>query len=252
VGKKPTRPSAPPRQKPAAARRQQEQLEQERLARQKQQQQRRLIIAAGGGVIAVAIIVAFFLLRSSDASVKSGTAIDSAIPFNGSTIGDANAPVTIVEYADFQCTSCAEMYRDALPQLLRDYIASGQVALTFVPNAILGDESLASAEAAYCAGDQGKFWQMHNTLFANQDGENKGAFSSKQLEAMAKKIGLDEAQFSSCMDAKTHAGTVQNDHAAAVQDGISSVPTFVINNGEPLGWDSWDSLKAEIDAALGN
>lgn len=250
MGKKPTKPSTPPRQKPAATRRQQEQFALD-LAKRKREQQR-IIFAAIGGVVAVAIIVAFFLLRGDDKpGVKAGATIDSAIPNSGLTIGDPNAPVTLVEYADFQCTACAQMNADGMPSLLQEYIATGKVALTFVPNSILGDESNAAIEAALCANDQGQFWPMHSALFANQNGENTGAFSSDRLRAMAKNIGLDLDQFSGCMDANTHAGEIQNYHATAQQEGISSAPTFVLNNGEPFGWDSWESLKAEIDSALG-
>lgn len=250
MGKKPTRPSAPPRQKPAATRRQQELVEQALAVRRRQQRQ--IMLVAIGGIIAVSIIAAFLLLRDDGKpGVKTGTVIDSAIPSNGLTIGDPNAPVTLVEYADFQCTACAQMYRDGMPQLLQEYIATGKVALTFVPNAILGDESNAAIEAALCANDQGQFWAMHNALFANQHGENDGAFSSDRLEKMAKNIGLDLDQYSSCMEANTHSGDVQNYRATAQQEGISSAPTFVLNNAEPFGWDSWDSLKAEIDSALG-
>lgn len=250
MGKKPARPTAPPRQKPAATRRQQEAIEQAEAARKRQQRQ--IILAGIGGILAVAVIVAFFLLRDDGMpGVKAGAAIDSSIPQSGLTIGDPNAPVALVEYADFQCTACAQMNADAFPQLLQEYVAQGKVAFTFVPNAILGDESTAATEAALCANDQGQFWAMHNALFASQHGQNDGGFSADRLRAIAKKVGLDLDQYDSCMEANTHSGEVQNYHATAQQEGISSTPTFVINNAEPFGWDSWESLKAEIDSALG-
>lgn len=250
MGKKPARPTAPPRQKPAAARRQQAVIAQAETARRRQQ--RTIILAGIGGVLAVVAVVAFLFLRDDGTpAVKAGAAIDSSIPHSGLTIGDPNAPVTLVEYADFQCTACAEMNADAFPQLLQEYIAKGTVALTFVPNAILGDESISATEAALCANDQGQFWPMHNALFASQHGRNEGGFSGGRLRSIAKKVGLDLDQYDSCMEAGTHAGEVQNYHATAQQEGISSTPTFVINNAEPFGWDSWDSLKAEIDSALG-
>lgn len=250
MGKKPARPSAPPKQKPAATRRQQALIEQAEAARKRQQRQ--ITLAGIGAVVAIAIIAAFFLLKDDGSpAVKAGASIDSSIPTSGLTIGDPNAPVMLVEYADFQCTACADMNGNAFPQLLQEYIAQGKVAFTFVPNAILGDESISAAEAALCANDQGQFWAMHNALFANQDGENSGGFSTDRLRAIAKKVGLDLDQYDNCMSADTHAGEVQNYHAVAQQEGISSTPTFVLNNAEPFGWDSWDSLKAEIDSALG-
>lgn len=250
MGKKPTKPNAPPRQKPAATRRQEEQFALDLAKREREK--RRVILAALGGVIAIAVIIVFLVLRDDGKpGVKAGAVIDSAVPSNGLTIGDPNAPVTLVEYADFQCAACGQMNADGMPSLLTEYIATGQLALTFVPNSILGDESNAAIESALCANDQGQFWPMHNALFANQDGENDGAFSADRLQKMARNIGLDLGQFSNCMDANTHAGEIQNYRATAQQEGISSAPTFVLNNGEPFGWDSWESLKAEIDSALG-
>jgi protein-disulfide isomerase len=250
VGKKSARPANPPRQKPAAIRREQAAMAQAEAARKRQQRQ--IIVAGIGGVIAIAVIAAFLLLRDEGRpGVKTGAAIDGSIPRSGLTIGDPNAPVTLVEYSDFQCATCAQMNSDAFPQLLQDYIAQGKVVFTFVPNAILGDESVAAAEAALCANDQGQFWAMHNALFASQNGQNDGGFSTGRLRDIAKKAGLDLDQYDSCMEADTHAGEIQNYHATAQQEGISSTPTFVINNGEPFGWDSWETLKAEIDSSLG-
>jgi len=207
-------------------------------------------------VAIVAVLVLIIVNNRGDSpdlpDVQAATAPDASIPVNGMSIGDPNAPVKIVEYGDYQCPFCAEFNKDAMPPLLADYIATGKVQLTFVPFSFLGDESLAAAEAAFCANDQGKFWAMHETIYANHNGENIGNLSASRLREMAEKSGLDMDQYDVCIDAGTHKGDVQNSSATARTAGIASTPSFVINNGDPIGYASWDDFKAEIDDALGN
>jgi protein-disulfide isomerase len=237
----------------AASKRQQRKLEQQRAERRK-----RLLMIVGGvvAVAIVAVLVLIFVNNRGDSSnlpdVQAAAAPDAAIPVNGMTIGDPNAPVKVVEYGDYQCPFCAEFNKDGMPPLLSDYIATGKVQLTFVPFSFLGDESIAAAEAAFCANDQGKFWAMHETIYANHNGENIGSLSTSRLQEMAQKSGLDMDQYKACVDAGTHQGDVQNSSATARQAGIASTPSFVINNGDPIGYASWVDFKAEIDAALGN
>jgi protein-disulfide isomerase len=135
--------------------------------------------------------------------------------------------------------------------MLDEYVNTGQVFFTYVPMSFLGDESKDAAEAALCANDQGKFWEMHETIYANHSGENQGAYSRDRLNTMAQNIGLNMDQFNSCMDSGQHEGDVANYANVATQAGVTSTPTFVINNGEPFGWSSWEGLKSQIDAALG-
>lgn len=213
-----------------------------------------------GGVAAVAIIAVAVLIivnnRGSDSTsnlpaVQAVAPPDASIPTSGLTIGDPNAPVKLTEYGDYQCPFCAQFNQQTMPQLLDQYIATGKVQLTFVPFSFLGDESTAAAEAALCADDQGKFWAMHETIYGNHNGENIGNLSKDRLKQMAEKSGLDMDQYNSCVDARTHKGDVQNYNATARQAGIASTPSFVINNGQPFGFSTWDDFKAEIDAALG-
>lgn len=97
----------------------------------------------------------------------------------------------------------------------------------------LGDESYAAAEASECANDQGKFWEYHDYLFANHNGENQGAFSNTNLKAFAKALNLDTAAFDACLDSGQHREQVQQDASFAQQLGVRSTPTFLVN-GEPL------------------
>jgi protein-disulfide isomerase len=237
----------------AVSKRQQRKIEQQRAERRK-----RLLMIVGGvaAVAIVAVLVLIVVNNRSDSSnlpdVQAGTPPDPSIPTSGMTIGDPNAPVKVVEYGDYQCPFCAEFNKDGMPPLLADYISTGKVQLTFVPFSFLGDESIAAAEAAFCANDQGKFWAMHETIYANHNGENIGNLSASRLREMAQKSGLDLNQYDACINAGTHQGDVQNSSATARTAGIASTPSFVINNGDPIGYASWSDFKAEIDAALGN
>lgn len=142
---------------------------------------------------------------------------------------------------------------------MKSYVADGTVY--FVYNSFgdfIGPKSAAAAEAAYCAGDQEKFWEMHDIIFANQTGENVGNYTDRRLSAFAEKIGLDMDQFNSCYNGGDHRDRVNQDAKNATIAGIKATPSFVLTytvNGEPKtrlieGAQGYDAFKLEIDAAL--
>lgn len=216
------------------------------------------IIGAIAGVALVAVIALILLTQndSDDASSSAAPPIAAApapltVPSAGLTLGNPDAPVKLVEYGDYQCPACGSFAEDGFPNLVNEQIAGGQVSFTYIPMSFLGDESVRAAEAALCANEQGQFWAMHESIFNNQFGENKGAFARGRLDQMAEAIGLDMNAFKSCMDNGQQRGAVDNYANTATQDGVSSTPTFIINNGEPFGWNNWQSFSDTINAALG-
>jgi protein-disulfide isomerase len=197
----------------------------------------------------------------SDASgtPEGDTASDvtAASPESGSSdtgffIGAADAPVTIIEWADYQCPFCGDFAREIKPQLIQDYVNTGLVRFEFRDFQFLGDESTDAAEAARCASDQGKFWEYHDTLFANQDGENEGAFSTERLTEMAEGLGLDTTVFDNCLARNTHEAAVQSSTDQAADEGVNQTPTLSINGEKLVGLGSYDELRDRIEAALGN
>ena len=111
---------------------------------------------------------------------------EPGVEVKGNTLGDPNATVTIIVYSDFQCPYCERYWRETEPQIIENYVNTGKVYYIYRSmGAFIGPESQASAEAAYCAGDQGQFWKYHDLLFENQTGENQGAFSKKKLLGFA-------------------------------------------------------------------
>jgi len=148
---------------------------------------------------------------------------------SGNSAGKPDAPVKVEEFADFQCPACGQFAFSTEPLLINTYIATGKVFYTFYPFSFIGKESFAAAEAAYCALDQNKFWEFHDTLFFNQTGENVGDFSDSRLQAFAENIGLDLKQFNSCTKNGTYKTKVQDDVRYGKQFGVNATPSFVVN-----------------------
>ena len=106
------------------------------------------------------------------------------------TEGNALAPVTVIVYVDFQCPFCGKFFRDTQQPVLDKYVQEGKVKVVSRDFAFLGDESMKAAQAARCAGDQGKFWEYHDYLFTHQKGENQGNFSTLNLKTYAQTLKL--------------------------------------------------------------
>lgn len=144
-------------------------------------------------------------------------------------MGDPNAPVKVVEFADFQCPYCKMYWEQVEPGIVKDYVATGKVYYTYAPMAFLGQESIDSAEAAYCANDQGKFWDYRDMLFANHTGENVGDFTTAKLQAFASKLGMDTATFNQCLSSGKYKTAVDDANTFASNQGVNSTPTIMVN-----------------------
>ena len=212
-----------------------------------------------GAPVGIALVVVGILIAvnsgggdSTDAhpAVVAVATIDPAIPTDGLTIGSPDAPVKITEYGDYQCPFCTRFAEDAFPPLLAEYIATGKVQFTYIPMSFLGDESVSAVEAALIANDQGKFWTMHETIYANHDGENEGAYSDARLRTMAELSGLDMDAYNTSMSDATYKDDVTKYAAQAQADGVSSTPSLVLNGSDPMSYTSWPALKEQIDALL--
>ena len=166
-------------------------------------------------------------------------------------MGDPAAPVHIVEYGDFQCPYCLKFWTETEPQLIEEYVNTGKIFFEYRSmGAFLGPESGWAAEGAYCAGDQGKFWEYHDTLFTNWTGENVGDFTKDKLIKYAKALDLNMAEFESCISEEKHKGTVEQDKAQADADGVHATPTLFINGYRVEGAQPFDILKDLIEQAL--
>lgn len=172
------------------------------------------------------------------------------IAHDGQTLGDPNAPVKVVEWANYQCPFCNQFWQTSESTLVNDYIATGKVHFEYNDLTFQWQESVDASEAATCAMDQGKFWQYHDTLFKNQKAENSGGFSESRLKKMAEGIGLDMDKFNKCVDDRTAGDTVKASDQKAQQLNINATPTFFVNGVQVQNYTGWGSVKAAIDAAL--
>lgn len=199
-----------------------------REKRSRQQKKKRLIligIIAGIAVIAAGIMIA---LTAGLGNKPAFTPIARPQAANNA-MGDPNAPVKIQEYADFQCPACRRFFQNIEPEIIDNYISTGKVYYEFIPLGFLGQESLDAAQAAYCALDQGKFWEYHDILFTNQTGENIGDFSIKKLKSFADKLDLNIANFNSCLESGTYKDKVVNNFDTGKSLGIEATPSFIVN-----------------------
>lgn len=201
-----------------------------RVKRAQRQKNQRILIITGISLAAV-VIVAVFILTGFKAPVGDFVKI-KAQPrplAQGFSMGDPNAPVKVEEYGDFQCPACRIFQESQETQLIDKYIKTGTVYFTFIPFSFIGDESVKAAEAAYCAADQGKFWDYHDILYANQTAENKGDFTDSRLVAFADYLNFDMAKFNNCFDARTYKKQVTDDYAKAQHNQVDRTPSFIVN-----------------------
>jgi protein-disulfide isomerase len=144
-------------------------------------------------------------------------------------LGDAGAPVVMIEYADFQCPFCGKFAREVEPKLVEKYVESGMLRMEWRDFPYLGQESAGAALAARAAQEQGKFWEYHDLLYENKS----GGFSYEKLVELAREAGLDVEQFESDLTSGRYEGAVARDFQEGQRMGITGTPTFVIN-GEVL------------------
>jgi protein-disulfide isomerase len=179
------------------------------------------------------------------------------VEFNA--MGDPNAPIKIEEYSDFQCPYCRIFFENTESALVENFVADGTVYFVYHSfGAFIGAESGQAAEAAYCAGDQGKFWEMHDIIFANQTGENVGAYTDRRLIAFAEKLDLNMNDFNDCFNTSKYADLIDEDMKNGITADIQATPSFIMTytvNGEEKsvlieGAQTIDVFQQNIEAAL--
>ena len=210
--------------------------------RKQQDRKRNLIIMGVIALIAIVIVGTAIIagnLTSSTSSTLPVVSSTKPIPVNPDPSfpawGPADAPIKIQEFIDYQCPACGNYNKNFEAGVIEAFAKTNKVRyeIKFFPfletNQAGGRESRDPAQAAMCALEQGKFWQMHNSLFENQAGENRGGFSKARLKDIAAKVGLDKTQFDTCLDSNRHEATVLAGLNGARDAKVQSTPSFVIN-----------------------
>jgi protein-disulfide isomerase len=197
-----------------------------------------------GIVVAVVLVGALILINLNANRTSTG----APSPVNaGRVLGNADAPVTIDLYADFQCPVCRqqeEIFRQIAPQ----YIDSGKAKIVFHNFPFIGAESTLAAQAAECADDQGKFWDYASYLYDHQTGENVGAFSASNLTQFAHDLKLNTDTFSACLNSGEHAAVIAKELKEGEARGVTATPTVVINGQTFVGLVQQAQLTSLIDS----
>ncbi len=220
----------------------------------KQKQRRNWTIGLIVASVVIVVGLMFWTRQITTAIAVSGIVTPEAagepVAADGRAWGPTDAVVLIEEYSDFQCPYCGQFAAGAGEQIRAAYGETGQVRFEYNHFAFLGPESFRAAEAAECANEQGAFWQYHDTLFLNQNGENQGTFNDRTLKTFAVNLGLDTATFNSCLDSGKYSDLVQADLEAAKARNVNSTPTFFVNGEEVRGALPFEQFQTIIDAAL--
>jgi len=192
--------------------------------------------------------VVIFALFPVKASSQNPSVEETLVALGkGHALGSANAPVTIVEFSDFQCSFCKKFWADTLPKLKDTYIKKGQARFIYRHFAILGKHSLEAAKGAECAAEQDKFWEYHDRLFSNQGGL---AFTHSKLKQYAQELRLKAGPFSQCLASDKHLKKIEGETAVAVFLGARGTPTFFVNGRLLVGAQPFGAFRGVIEEEL--
>ncbi len=208
-----------------------------------------LVIGLLGG-----ILIGIYLPSLLSAQQPSGNQSQQRqnIPIdNAPSLGAANAPVTIVEFSDFQCPFCESFFNQTLPQIQKEYIDTGKARIVYknLPITNIHPYAEKAAEAAECAEEQGKFWEYHDLLFQNQKAWVSGN-ATTLFKEYASTLKLNTTGFNSCLDANKYSSEISKDLQDGRNAGVSGTPTFFINGIRVVGAQPYTVFKDTIDSEL--
>lgn len=245
----------------AARLREQRRVQAQRQGRASGPSSLRLPIVVGAALLLASALIALSVVstRGDGAAAPARAAapvaaVDGAatarlfagIPQDGVALGRADAPVRLVEFADFQCPYCAAFARDALPELVQAYVRAGKVRIELRALAFIGPDSIEARELALGAAEQDRLWQVAHLLFEQQGAENSGWLTPERLAGIARAVpGLDEGRSLAARHGTTLHEQIAAAEAEAARYGISSTPSFLAGRtGGPLERLELDSLEA--------
>lgn len=193
-----------------------------------------------------------------------GTGLDAApaqTPTDGKLyIGDRNAKVTIVEYADYKCPSCSEFHQKAGKEIRAKYVETGKAKIEFRPFPVFGEDAGLALYGSYCANEQGLFTNYHDAAFnymwekyykfGNYDAEKDQSLNATVLSGIATSAGLEKEPFDTCLAGKTHKTAYDQAVRLSASDSVSGTPTFIIGNEKVVGPQPFNIFKVLIDLEL--
>ena len=199
-------------------------------------------LAIGAAIASIAIIIAFVgfdgISSQTELVIEPAPTVQQVGPAkitmntfveNGSPIlGDPSAPVTLIEFGDYQCHFCNVFFHSTEGNILKNYVETGKVKIIFKDYNIIGPDSVNASHGAHCAKDQESFWEYHDILYTNWTGENNGWASSVNLKKFANEIGLDMDVWTQCMLDRIHSQTILASNEDAKNLGITGTPAFFV------------------------
>ena len=201
---------------------------------------KRIIVGTAFACIIIIVIITFSSYQANllemhdrDRYLESITASQQSSLVNlenGSPpLGSESAPITIVEFGDYQCEACYHWFHNTRSTLIDNYIETGKAKLIFVDLPFLGRDSPIAAQASYCAEDQGKYWEYHTILYTFQDGPPDSGWADRdRLNSFAFSLDMNIDEFNECMDSSKYKKRVKANYDEAVKNGANSTPTFII------------------------
>ncbi len=185
---------------------------------------------------------------SAPASASDSTTLERGrTPEGYHYLGKADAPVTILEFSDFLCTACAFHVEETEPAIIEAYVATGKARIVYRHLLQLGEESLRAAEAAECAGDQGKFWEMRDAIYRNQVSLYTTGDVGAALAYLAQTIDLDLTEYNVCVQSRKHRARIEADFRAAQDAGVRSRPVFDIAGERLVGARPFEDFQAILE-----
>ena len=188
-----------------------------------------------------------YLLLSPFSAASQNKSSNEVSVGSGPSLGSASAPITIIEFSDFQCSFCRKFWLETLPKLKEAYINTGKAQFSYRHFAILGKHSEQAALASECAAEQRKFWEYHDQLFKNQGGL---AFTESRLKQYARDIGLDVGVFGTCLETGKYRQKVERETEAAANLGGRGTPLFIVNQRPLVGAQPYSVFQKIIDEEL--
>ena len=206
----------------------------------------------GGVAIAGVAILSYVATRSSAASTWTVSEF-ALVPNQGHAIGSDSAPVEVVEFGDFECPACGQFANITEPDVRARLVNTGIVRFRFVDFPLEMHKNTQAAHlAAWCAGEQNKFWEMHDAIFAAQDRWSGYATSrpNRVLSDLARGIGVNMDQYDGCVSTRKYAGQIQANYDLGNQQGVGSTPTFFVGNRKVVNALPYDEFKKHVDDVL--
>lgn len=217
-------------------------------------------------IIAAALLIAgaFFVSKNSSfsqfKSIKSETTKEQVAKDEQSaekievdiegwpTVGNIEAKVVMVEYADFACPFCNRFSQETLPSIKKDYVDTGKIRLVYKDFIVVGGDR--AAEAAHCASEQGKFWEYHDKLFSSAEKDRSQWADSEIHRSYAKELGLDENALLACFESRRYQEKVALSTEEALKNGGQGTPLFIINGESIFGAQPYSAFQTVLDIAL--